>query len=464
MKRHERSASALLDAFFKKRGNPPQDWIDASHDRLLGKLRSGDETIIGDVLPDTEDFHGKESRRWTLALASAAVLAIALLVSVVLPPTKVSTVSSVEGAISVAGDTISSSGPGVLVLKDGSRVEMRPLSELSLQQEQNGILIHLNKGGVTVNAAKQQQNRRLYVKTRDVTVSVVGTVFLVSIEKEGSHVAVIEGMVIAEYGMRTVMLNAGEELSTAPPPELTSLEGAEQPQDKKVAFEVATVKVTPPDARDNGSMTLFPPGRFRKTNATLRDLVALAFAVQDYQISGGPEWSRSDRYDVEGKAETNVARDQILLMIQTLLADRFKLKARETAEEASVYRLRVSGNGLKMKPAPESQTPNARFNKFEGQRTMERFVEYLSDVVGQPVVDGTALIGPYDIKLEFTPEWVRERFAGRGGTVSLNGESLDMNGPSIFTALETQLGLRLEGAKGPVRFVVIQSAGKPSEN
>jgi uncharacterized protein (TIGR03435 family) len=463
MKRNERNASALLDVFFKKRGNPRQDWIDASRDRLLEKIRAGDDAIASAALPDTAEFHGNKPRRWTLVFASAAVLAIALTFSAVFLRTGVSVVASVEGAISVTGNTIRSFGRGVLMLKDGSRVEMRPLSEFSLQSDNNGVRIHLTKGGVTVNAAKQL-NRRLYVQTKDVTVSVVGTVFLVSIEEEGSRVAVIEGRVIVEYGARTSTLTAGEELSTIPPPELSSIEQAEQSQEKRIAFEVATVKPTPPDARDNGSMTTFPPGRFRKTNATLRDLVQLAYAVQGYQISGGLGWSRSDRYDVEGKAETDVARDQILLMIRALLADRFKLKVRESTEEASVYRLRVSGNGLKIQPAPESESPNARFNSYEGRRTMARFAEYLSDIVGQPVVDGTGLEGPYHIKLEFTPEWVRERFVGRTGTVAFNGESLDLGGPSIFTALETQLGLRLEGSKGSVRFVVIESADKPSEN
>jgi uncharacterized protein (TIGR03435 family) len=212
------------------------------------------------------------------------------------------------------------------------------------------------------------------------------------------------------------------------------------------------------DARNNGSMILFPPGRFRHTNATLRDLIRLAYAVQDYQISGGPGWSKDDRYDVEAKAEANVPRDQILRMLRALLADRFYLKVRETEEEASVYKLVVSKNGLKMLAASESSSPNARINGYEGKRTMPRFAEYL------PVVDGTGLSGPYDIKLEFTPDWVRERFVDRGGTVQMNGENLNLDGPSLSTALETQLGLRLEGSKSAVRFLVVESAEKPSDN
>jgi uncharacterized protein (TIGR03435 family) len=231
-----------------------------------------------------------------------------------------------------------------------------------------------------------------------------------------------------------------------------------------VAFEAATIKPTPLDARNNGSMILFPPGRFRHTNATLRDLIRLAYAVQDYQISGGPGWVKDDRYDVEAKAESDVPRDQILVMLRTLLAERFKLKVRETTEEASVYRLVVGKTGPKMLPASESNSPNARINKYEGKRTIPRFAEYLAGIIGQPVVDGTGLTGPYDIKLEFTPDWVRERFVGRGGTVQMNGNVLDLDGPSLSTALETQLGLRLEGSKGAVRFLVIESVDKPSEN
>jgi uncharacterized protein (TIGR03435 family) len=232
----------------------------------------------------------------------------------------------------------------------------------------------------------------------------------------------------------------------------------------KVAFEVATIKPTPMDARNNGSMILFPPGRFRHTNATLRDLIRLAYGVQDYQISGGPGWSKDDRYDVEAKAEAAVPRDQILRMLRALLADRFNLKVRETEEEASVYKLVVSKNGLKMLAASESSSPNARINRYEGKRTMPRFAEYLSGIIGQPVIDRTGLTGPYDIKLEFTPDWVRERFVGLGRTVQMNGEDLNLDGPSLFTALETQLGLRLEGSKGAVRFLVVESAEEPSDN
>jgi uncharacterized protein (TIGR03435 family) len=95
---------------------------------------------------------------------------------------------------------------------------------------------------------------------------------------------------------------------------------------------------------------------------------------------------------------------------------------------------------------------------------MTQFAEYLSSVVGQPVVDKTALSGFFDIKLEFTPEQFRGRTSANGEPPRVNGESIDANGPSIFTAIQEQLGLRLEPAKGTVQSLIIESAERPTDN
>jgi len=227
-------------------------------------------------------------------------------------------------------------------------------------------------------------------------------------------------------------------------------------------FDAATVKPTPPENSGNlqPSITMFPPGgSFRRTNATLKSLVRIAYGVQDYQISGGPGWADNDRFDVEAKSESNANRDQVLKMIQALLADRFKLKVRQETKEGPIYALVVGKSGAKLQSVPASESANVRANRFTGKRSMAQFADYLSTIVGQVVVDRTGLAGFYDIKVEFTPD----NFRGTA-PVQFNGEAIDPNGPSIFTAIQEQLGLRLEPAKGPVQALVIESAQKPAAN
>jgi uncharacterized protein (TIGR03435 family) len=232
-------------------------------------------------------------------------------------------------------------------------------------------------------------------------------------------------------------------------------------------FEVATIKPTPEDNAGNGqpSITMFlPGGGFHRTNSTLKQLVRIAYGVQDFQVSGGPNWADGDRFDVEAKSESNASRDQVLLMIQALLKDRFKLKIRRDTKEGSIYTLLVGKNGSRLQSVPESEPANVRINRFMGKRSMTQFAEYLSSVVGQPVVDKTALSGFFDIKLEFTPEQFRGRTSANGEPPRVNGESIDANGPSIFTAIQEQLGLRREPAKGTVQSLIIESAERPTDN
>jgi len=162
------------------------------------------------------------TRRWPARLAAAAVLVIAVVIGVVVvwaPRTSPATVDTtfrvVEGDVR-AGETLRSSAAGaVIALADGSRVEMRSLSELALERANDGVRIRLRQGGIIVNAAKQRGGH-LYVQTNDVTVSVVGTVFLVNAEAEGSRVAVIEGEVHVQQGAITTNLRSGEQVTTDP--------------------------------------------------------------------------------------------------------------------------------------------------------------------------------------------------------------------------------------------------------
>jgi uncharacterized protein (TIGR03435 family) len=432
------------------------------------------------------------NRRMTLWLAVAASAAVLLIVFFASTGVFRSVATIVDGPLYrisagesrpvASGERIKSgeimrteTGAGaMLALSDGSRVEMRSGSELSVERGDDGLRVRLNRGGVILSVARQQTGH-LHVQTKDMTVSVVGTVFVVNAEETGSRVAVIEGEVQVQQGAMRRSLRSGQQVATSPQMEsrpvaeeiawsrgvaehLALLQQSVASPAAANAFEVASVKLTPTENAGNfqPSITLFPPGgSFRKTNTTLKMLVQLAYSVQEYQVSGGPSWVNFDRYDVEAKSERSANRDEVLRMIQTLLADRFQLKLHRETNEGPIYELALGRNGSKLSSVPDSSSADVRIGRYTGRRSMAQLAQYLGSIVGRPVVDRTGLTGIFDIRLEFTPELV---------PIGPNGPIVDPNGPSIFTALQEQLGLRLESGKGPVETVVIEGAEKPQPN
>jgi bla regulator protein blaR1 len=231
------------------------------------------------------------------------------------------------------------------------------------------------------------------------------------------------------------------------------------------AFEVASIKPSRPDDRAS-FIRPAPGGGITAENVTLKTLVKTAYGIQDFQLSGGPGWLDSNGYDVQAKAEAQIGFDKIRLALRKLLADRFHLAIHTETKELPVYALVVAKSGPKFQEAKRAaQDGDGGFHWGRGHTygqmvTMAEFVEVLSGVLGRPVLDDTAIKGRFDLKLEWTPEGFvpRERPAGN------NEPQIDPNGPSIFTAIQEQLGLRLESRKGPVEILVIDHAEKPSEN
>ncbi len=265
-------------------------------------------------------------------------------------------------------------------------------------------------------------------------------------------------------------------------------------------FDVASVK--PNKTGGMGVRIMFQPGgRFNADNITLKFLVRLAYDVQDFQISGGPPWLNSDRYDIEAKAEgppegdmrtmTEEQRQADMkrrrLMLQALLADRFKLTLHKESKEAPIYALVVAKNGPKMKelppeppPAPDADPKDPPDKPDPKHMVMGRggmrmgrgeltgngvklsfLAEALSNPLGRTVVDKTGLKGDYNFELKWTPDESQgPGFRGAGDAPP----PPDANGPSIFTAIQEQLGLKLESQKGPVDLLVIDHAEKASEN
>jgi bla regulator protein blaR1 len=194
-------------------------------------------------------------------------------------------------------------------------------------------------------------------------------------------------------------------------------------------------------------------------------LVMYAYDVRDFQILGGSNWVNSEPYDIVAKAEGNASRPQLRLMLQSLLKERFKLELRRETKDAPIYELVVAKGGLKMQE--DTTTPARRMGmtgvgKLVAQRTLLAvFAEFLGTIAGRPVVDKTGLSGTYTFKLEWTPDFGEGGLRGPGQP---DVSPPNSNGPSLFAALQEQLGLRLQSMKGPVESLVIETAEKPTQN
>jgi bla regulator protein blaR1 len=231
------------------------------------------------------------------------------------------------------------------------------------------------------------------------------------------------------------------------------------PGASQLSFEVASIRPNNSENRSSDFSTN-ATGRFNATNVTVKSLLITAYKLQEYQLVGGPPWLGTDRYDIVAKPEEKASADEVLEMIKTLLAERFKLRLHHETRELPVYALFVGKNGSKMKASStdgnDNHSSNVRRGMMTGQNLpLEMFVIILSNQLDRPVVDRTGLAGNFDLRLEWSPEASRPSAEGVGTVTS---------GPSIFTAIQEQLGLRLEATKGPVEVIVIDSVERPSEN
>jgi bla regulator protein blaR1 len=239
------------------------------------------------------------------------------------------------------------------------------------------------------------------------------------------------------------------------------------------AFTVASVKPNK-SSDDRFMMRPLPGGGLTATGVTLRMLIMNAFGVAGYQISGAPSWIGTERWDIEAKTDGVqgfLPRDQFAAVLRRLIEERFQMKTRRETKEMPVYAMMVAKNGSKLKPHPVDSTEVKPFGRFgHGSATFTNsslagFAVQLSMNLGRPIVDQTDLKGRYDFTLEWTPapgEGDPEAF-GLAPQAQI-APLADSNGPSIFTALEEQLGLKLESQKGPVEIVVIDHVERPSEN
>jgi bla regulator protein blaR1 len=261
------------------------------------------------------------------------------------------------------------------------------------------------------------------------------------------------------------------------------------------SFEVASIKPNRPGA--GGSLLKTPSGRFVALNVTPKLLIEYAYEMRDLQVSGGPSWINSERYDINAKMGDAPASLQTLnpdhppeelrLKLQVLLADRFALKLSHQTKELPVYALIISKTGPKLheatvpeldltnpnSPAPQAQaTPNHILRSGPDRITakgapISSLAAALAGRVGRIVLDETGLKGTFDFTLRWTPDQPPAATptgpAGRNPSID-SAPPPDNSGPSLFTAPQEQLGLKLESTKGPVDTIVIEHIERPSEN
>jgi uncharacterized protein (TIGR03435 family) len=529
MKRNRQSSAKRLDQFFEPSRKLPAVDVEPALERLLDRQRDNLEGVFESLASASDSSRIEPPKKASHRLwmpAAAAALVMVILSVMLWPRNGPAVVESVEGGLyrlnqgaveplrvsqSIdSGETIRANGGsgGTLVLGDGSRVEMRSQSELSLENADDGIRINLKNGSIIVNAAKQRAGH-LYVQTKDMTVSVVGTVFLVNAEEEGSRIAVIEGEVRVQQGAMEKKLEAGEQVATNPALEsrpvseelewsprasfhlaewrqsavaLPAASAGMAQDENQEKFEVASVKPLRSDGGGRGFVPLtgcsglppqIDPERFALT-ANLYTLITYAYAKGGCLhvaaldlLSGGPGWVRSDQFEIQARLPDGFpshTRLQVLngdaprlqTMLRNLLENRFKLVLRREQKEMRAFLLKVG----EQKPKLISATSNDKF--FRGSRTqtdvdgraymkleggrasMGDLASSLTFALLRPVLDRTGISGEFNYDFEYDPEGVVR--------------------PTAPDALKGQLGLELQDTKTLVEVWVIESVERPSEN
>lgn len=260
---------------------------------------------------------------------------------------------------------------------------------------------------------------------------------------------------------------------------------------EQTAFEVVSIRRTPPNTRSSNS--ILPGGRYTAIGTTLKWLIVAAFDLAPHQLEGANGWMENEEYDVvakapEGLIKGSVGRDaswsgpggarsnwtaadpnsensrKMREMLQAMLADRFQLKFHREMKEFSVYAMVPAKGGPKVAESPSS---TLQLQWSMGHLTykgapMSMLAMTLTRITGRPVVDQTGLKGNYDYTLAWTPDATQmQMFRGADGSPA---QPPDTAAPSIFTVLQEQLGLKLEPTKAPIEVFVVDHAERPSEN
>lgn len=479
-----------LNRFLDQLGEPlPVELEKSIHMRVLQRLQSDPDLSGQDVVPDATGTRPGSIGLFALIVTAAVVLVlipIFVIRPLVFPSgSSIAVVEGDDGKRVNAGEVIrSNDAAGTVVrLEDGSRIEMKSKSELALERGDDGLRIEFHRGGITVKAAKQRAGH-LAVQTKDLLISVIGTVFSVEAEERGSRVEVIEGKVQVQQGGTLKKLSVGEKFSTittgpAPIPVQAPTPIQKAPEEVK-SFEATSLRPSDPNQRGGraggdgrGSFSNpcatrpleVDPGRFAVLDATLYRLILLAYgkncrAASANDLLRAPDWLATERFDIQASIPDGVpsyTRDQLnngdapelQKMLQTMLADRFKLVLHRETREMPVYTLTVAKGGLKLKEGGlvpsgvfQGGNPDGHPLHLVTQGNIQVFADLLSGNpnIHRPVVDKTGLRGQY---------------------VFLLGWDSD---DDFLDAIQEQFGLKLESARALVEILVVDHAEKPSGN
>ena len=253
---------------------------------------------------------------------------------------------------------------------------------------------------------------------------------------------------------------------------------------KMPAFEVVSIR--PNKSGSDDDRTNSTPDGFTARNVPLQLVILGAYHIGDSDlmsgarlIPGAPSWIQSDRYDIQAKmSDSDIAElrklssdqqaEQKRLMLQSLLADRFKLTLHRETKEASAYALVIAKNGPKMKKEPDEAATGGYHSSHtyieDHAAPLVDLASRLAFLLGRPVLDKTGLTGKYDFTLQWMPDSGQASMPGPDSGQQGNAPPSDSSGPSIFTALQEQLGLKLESITAPVEHIVIDHVERPSEN
>jgi uncharacterized protein (TIGR03435 family) len=518
----------LLGEFLRER-SPSSEEERMVLDRVWQEMRTN--TAPPNVLQEFQSPHSHPYLMRCVWAGIATVLAISVILGISLRNSSPAQIANAEGSferVSKSGNQPVRTGENlafgevvqsgqkttaVLTLNDGSQIEMRSNSALALEKAGDGVRIRLDKGGVFVKAAKQGSGH-LYVQTKDVTVSVVGTVFLVNVEDAGSRVAVVEGEVRVQQQEKTSRLLPGEQVMTNPlmaqhpVVEEIAWSRSAQPymaplqQPKPLEFEAAALR---PVSTAGRFITLYircrgidgefqparpnappvPLGRCVSDAAILQAVIEAAYDINASRISGLPLVGDQPVFQLEAKAEdpTKATREELRQMLQNLLADKLKLKVHRETKEMDGYVLTVGKNGAKFKETSgDEEIPHWLPNgvprpdvsgqtlptMYEGKARMNLFVNSLSSVSRLPIVDKTGLQGLYDLTFTIDlllppppPGGGGARGGGGSNAAALPPQEFD---PPLPKVIEEQLGLHLERSKVPVEYLVVDHFEKAPEN
>jgi uncharacterized protein (TIGR03435 family) len=239
--------------------------------------------------------------------------------------------------------------------------------------------------------------------------------------------------------------------------------------DANPAFEVATIK--PSDPAHPQQIITLRGAEVITTNVTVHALINLAYWLHPKQIAGGPAWTDTEKFDMAGKPDApgQPDVDQMKMMIQKLLTDRFQLKFHFEKRQIPVYAVRLAKNGPKITPSRDDPKGLAGWNFGRNasgmimafrNSPMSQFTAVLQNSTDRPVLDQSGLTGRYDFTLNFTPDGAMAALLGGPPATADNPDAA----PDLFAAFQQQLGLRLEPARESIDVMVIDRVERPSEN